>query len=98
MQALSADETRRVDHLQIAPGDVVELVQDVVIEPSIAHAADVPGRTVVGEDHPVALQGLGDRPRERRITQKSTDAFRRTRRPIGGREAEDESLASWRAG
>ena len=43
----------------------VELVHDVVVEARVAHAADVPGRAVVGQDHAVALERLGDDPRLR---------------------------------
>ena len=95
----AVDQPGGVDDFEVAPGDDVELVQDVVVEARVARAADVPGRAVVGQDHPVALEGLGDRRgRAGRSRDMSYDALSRTRRPIGGSDVEVESLAWWRAG
>ncbi len=58
----AVDQPGRVDDLEVPAGDDVELVHDVVVEARVARAADVPGRAVVGEDHPVALERLGDGP------------------------------------
>ena len=56
---------RGVHDLEVRALDDVELVQHVVIEPRVAGAGHVPGRAVVGEDHPVVLERLGDDPRLR---------------------------------
>ena len=61
----SVDQPRRVDDLEVTTGDDVQLVHHVVVEVRIAHAADVPGRAVVGQDHPVALERVRDDPRLR---------------------------------
>ena len=62
------DQPGRVDDLEVAAGDPVQLVQ-TSSSSACRGAGDVPGRAVVGEDHPVALEGLGDDPR---LGEKST--------------------------
>src|SRR3989442_5078059 len=49
-------ELRGVHDLEVRALDLSERVQLVVRPPRIRRAADVPGRAVVGDDHPVALQ------------------------------------------
>ena len=52
--------------LEGAAGDRLELVEVLVVPAPVAAAAEVPVGAVVGDDHPVALEGDGDRPRRRR--------------------------------
>jgi hypothetical protein len=51
-------ERRGVHDLEVGAGDPAERVEIVVRPVRVRGAADVPGRAVVGQDHPVALQRL----------------------------------------
>src|SRR4051812_12413178 len=53
---LSTPELRCVDHLEVRALHLAERVELVVVPASVRRAGDVPGRPVVREDHPVALE------------------------------------------
>src|SRR5262249_17250295 len=57
---LPVHEPGGVDDLEHRAGDPVEGVEVVVVPARIGRAGDVVGRAVVGEDHPVLLQGPED--------------------------------------
>src|SRR5579863_3157535 len=60
-----------LDGLERAAGDGLELVEIVVVPARIGVAADVPAAAVVGDDHPVGLQGRED---DERLTVESRKA------------------------
>src|ERR1035437_4010031 len=49
-----------VHDLEVGPGELLQVVQLVVVPARVRCAADVPGRAVVGEDHAVALESGQD--------------------------------------
>src|SRR5664280_327585 len=57
--------------LEIGSGQILDLVELVVIPATVWHAGDIPGGAVVGQDHAVALEGsqndLGVRPEARDV-------------------------------
>ena len=59
---------------------------------------DVPGRPVVGEDHPVALEGDGDDPRLRREAGRVERRLEPDAQAHRRQELEDDDPAWWRAG
>ena len=93
----SADQGAGVDGFEVAAGDVVaEAVEQVVVPVRVGDTAQVPGRAVVGQDHPVGLEGLQDHPQAGRVAADvdatpsagtrppSAAGRRRSRRPGGG--------------
>ena len=80
-------QLRGVDDLEVGAGEAAEAVEVVVRPARVGGAADVPGRAVVGQDHPVALERLEHDARLRREAadvearlQPDAQAHRRERR------------------
>src|SRR3954462_15583318 len=57
LQRLSTRKPRCVDHLEVRASHLAERVEVVVVPTLVRRAGDVPRRTVVGQDHPVPLEG-----------------------------------------
>src|SRR4051794_24797104 len=60
LQRLSTPKPRGVDHLEVRASHPAERVEVVVVPALVRRARDVPGRTVIGQDHPVSLEGNED--------------------------------------
>ena len=76
--------TRRLDHLEVLPLDLSQLVQ--VLDPAVGSDRDAPVATVVGDKHAVFFESLQDRLRVRRVARDiEVGAANRKRSPIRGR-------------
>src|SRR3954452_18172183 len=60
LRRLSTPKRRCVDHLEVRALHLAERVEVVVVPALVRRARDVPGRSVVRQDHPVALEGDED--------------------------------------